>query len=471
MSGPGLVTQPIEFRLRGGRGSVALHESGIRHPASVFSRRETFTDYRDITHIADGAQSLRLANSRSVYILPRSWFTDPDGADRLLVALRGRIFRQPGGSEQLQRMNDVERLSRASAAPLLATRILAFACVVAYVLMWLRGPIFFEMGFMNDVLVDAGETWRLVTANLVHWYPGFPYHLALNVLGILALGSFTERALGSGRTWFVLAVSGLVATWVSGWVGPVKAFGASGMVFGLVGALLWLEFRCVAELPAGWRVPRGLLLGALAVDLLIGAVVPFVGGAAHVGGLVAGVGAGALVARGGLRREPTPRLLALTNAATLALVFLSVFAMGRALVGDPGVLAKRGQRLLEHADVPPVFLNNYAWFIATEGQPDPREVDVALTLAERAVEATESLDPNSLDTLAELQYLAGFEERAVKTIERAIQLAPGVGYFREQKRRFTGEREWDDRPEEPQDPELPMEPERLYDEQAPAISV
>jgi hypothetical protein len=37
----------------------------------------------------------------------------------------------------------------------------------------------------------------------------------------------------------------------------------------------------------------------------------------------------------------------------------------------------------------------------------------------------------------------------VEAIDEAIGLEPGEAYFREQRRRFTGERDFDDRPEPP----------------------
>jgi hypothetical protein len=77
---------------------------------------------------------------------------------------------------------------------------------------------------------------------------------------------------------------------------------------------------------------------------------------------------------------------------------------------------------------------------------------VALQLADRAVEETGRGDPNILDTLAEAYFVAGRREAAIATIDEAISLAPGVGYFREQRRRFTGERASEDRPDPPADP-------------------
>jgi hypothetical protein len=63
-----------------------------------------------------------------------------------------------------------------------------------------------------------------------------------------------------------------------------------------------------------------------------------------------------------------------------------------------------------------------------------------------------------------LQFLLGESELAVQTIDEAIALTPGEdgNYYREQRRRFTGERDADDRPE----PASPWGP--LFDSLAPS---
>ena len=63
-----------------------------------------------------------------------------------------------------------------------------------------------------------------------------------------------------------------------------------------------------------------------------------------------------------------------------------------------------------------------------------------------------------LDTLAEVQFLLGATGQAVATIDEAIEQAPNVPYYREQRRRFTGERAADDRPEDPLLMPVPQQP-------------
>ncbi len=101
--------------------------------------------------------------------------------------------------------------------------------------------------------------------------------------------------------------------------------------------------------------------------------------------------------------------------------------------------------------------------IAIRPSPTPAQIDAAVRLAERAVSETHHSDPNVLDTLAEALFLAGRTAEAILTIDDAIALAPHEFYFREQRRRFTGDRAPDDRPDPPSggwllDPRTPARP-------------
>ncbi len=144
--------------------------------------------------------------------------------------------------------------------------------------------------------------------------------------------------------------------------------------------------------------------------------------------------------------------------AALGLVVAILAAAWPALAPGSDVAERRAANLLAIEGVP-LHLNNVAWVIVTGPTPEPGLLDVALQLAERAVAETGREDPNILDTLAEAYFVAGQREEAVAIIDEAIYLAPGVAYFREQRRRFTGERDPDDRPDPPSEPWMPrMEP-------------
>jgi membrane associated rhomboid family serine protease len=455
---------PQAFALREGQGAVVLHASGVRHPRFPRFLGETFTPWSDLTHHAITSRGLRLGTRRSVYVFPRGAFVDPTAPDTLAGALVDEIGRQPGGREQLDRIWRAEKLS---ARPHRVRVVPAFAalCVLLFALGALADQRLTFAGYMNGDLFRAGDWWRLVTANLLH---GGDLHLALNVLGLLLLGPQVERALGALRTGFVVGASALAGMAAVLFTAYDMVVGASGVVCGLLGALLWLELFCARDLPAGWRMPRALLLGAIALYAVLSVVGVGVAAASHFGGFAAGFAATALVAGSGLGRERARPWLLAADGGLLFGAAASLAAALALVAADGSVLARRAEKLLERETTGALALNNFAWLIATDPKATPKDVDLALRLAERAVSASERRDPNILDTLAEAQFQAGQAEEAVRTIEEAIALAPRQSYFREQRRRFLGERAADDRPESPPawiEPDLPPDEPAFEDEE------
>jgi membrane associated rhomboid family serine protease len=452
---------PQAFALREGQGAIVLHASGIRHPRFPRFLGETFTPWEDVTHHAVSSRGLRLATRRSVYLFPRGAFVDPHAPDELARALIEQIGRQPGGREQLDRMWEAEKRA-ARPQPVRVAPALAALCVVVFALGLLPGSErLFIAGFFGDALVREGDWWRLATANFLH---SGVAHLALNTLCLLGVGPLVERVLGPVRTVFVLGAAGLGGMAAGLLARYEMAVGASGIVFGLAGALLWLELRCAQRLPSGWRVPRGLLFAALIGDGVLSLVLPGIAAAAHAGGLAAGFAACALVASSALERK-RPRLWLVAADGAVVFGLAAAFAAAVSLYfADGSLLAARAARLVDREGVGALTLNNYAWMIATDARATPEDLTVAVRLAERAVEETERRDPNILDTLAEAQFQAGDPAEAVRTIDEAIALAPHHDYFREQRRRFTGERDPEDRPESPPiwiEPELPTPDDEL----------
>jgi membrane associated rhomboid family serine protease len=447
-----LANEPVVFPLRDGRGTIALHAGGFRHPAGFGTER--FTEYSDLTHLATGPRSIRIGARDGVVAIPRSYFRDPAAGDALVRSLIDRIAREPSGTVQLARMAEIEETLRQPSAPWVA-RFLWLACLAVFGLgIWL-GPILSHAGFFGSKLATSGEPWRLFTANLLH---ADPIHLTLNVLGLALLGGLVERALGAARTVLVIGLSALGATLAGVVMGYDWMVGASGIVAGFFGALVWLELRLPERLPAQWRIPRRLLWIVLALQLILDFSLPFIAAAAHVGGFAAGMLAAALSAGPGLRREPLAPALAVASGLLVVIAAASVVSAAR-LVAGGAAMEHHAARLLQLDDLQPQVLNDAAWLIATGRKPTSGALAHAAELAERAVRETERADPNLLDTLAEVEFQSGHRDEAVDTIDEAIALAPEVDYFREQRRRFRGERAADDRPEPPI-PSLAPAPER-----------
>jgi hypothetical protein len=215
-----------------------------------------------------------------------------------------------------------------------------------------------------------------------------------------------------------------------------------------------------------------LLVVAVVLQAVLDQVVPFIAAAAHLGGLAGGYLVMPFAARGALEGEPPRRGQRYAALALAVVVLASLFSAGQLLRREPGALASYGRHLLDWPRVSARGLNDLAWRMVTESDPDADDLRVAVALAERAVEQTGRLDPNVLDTLAEVLFAAGDDASAVAVIDEAILLVGSERYFHEQRRRFTGERAADDRPDPPSQWFVPApELEQIFPPPEPGISI
>jgi membrane associated rhomboid family serine protease len=182
-------------------------------------------------------------------------------------------------------------------------------------------PVFDQLSQWPYGVNLFGEWWRVFTAAFLHIGP---LHLAMNMLGLLILGSELERQLGRVRflaLYLLSALGGSAAIQLFG--DPrVPVAGASTAIYGLLGGLVVLMLFNRQDL-------RGLLT-LLALNVFI-SFLPGVSLLGHLGGLVAGLlTAGILVLT---RRRPPLQIAAL---AALAVVLL-VLALAVPTVGVLGI--------------------------------------------------------------------------------------------------------------------------------------
>ena len=142
-------------------------------------------------------------------------------------------------------------------------------------------------GAQDAQYLAQGQLWRLVTTVFLH---GGSMHIVLNGVALLALGRMCEAVYGPIRfLWLFLAagVCGATLSWVGG---NAVSVGASGGIFGLMGAAIVFGWRYKNQLPkeAGDFFRRSLLPW-VGLNLVIGVIVPFIDNLGHIGGLVGGV--------------------------------------------------------------------------------------------------------------------------------------------------------------------------------------
>jgi len=98
------------------------------------------------------------------------------------------------------------------------------------------GVAMLRFGTNYGPLTASGEWWRLFTAMFLHF--GL-VHLLLNMWALLSLGMLTERLYGSARFAMLYLFAGMVGSLASYYWHPnLNSAGASGAIFGVIGALL-----------------------------------------------------------------------------------------------------------------------------------------------------------------------------------------------------------------------------------------
>lgn len=159
---------------------------------------------------------------------------------------------------------------------------------------------------LDPAKVLEGEVWRLLSAPMLHARPS---HLYWNLTALYFVGKILE-AHGQQK-WLVavFAVSAVIGGLFSVALPPDKiSVGASGGILGLYGFLGVLAWRNREETPGLFKQ----LLTGIGLTALIGFVgFQFIDNAAHLGGLLAGLGMGALIvprgmSQGSARTAPAP---------------------------------------------------------------------------------------------------------------------------------------------------------------------
>jgi membrane associated rhomboid family serine protease len=206
---------------------------------------------------------------------------------------------------------------RLSAPAGLVTRALIGINVGVYVLeLLLGGEIngtrnwLFEHGVLFGPLVADGDWWRLITAAFLHYGP---LHLGMNMLVLWIIGPALEEYLGHARYALLYLVAGLAGSAGALLVSADSpTVGASGAIWGIMGAALLLEARRI-------YVFGGQALGLVVFNLAISFLIPGISIGGHIGGGIGG--ALAALAFTSLRRVP---MLATLSVAAVGAVSVAV---------------------------------------------------------------------------------------------------------------------------------------------------
>ena len=150
-----------------------------------------------------------------------------------------------------------------------------------------NGDVLVMYGAKENTLMLQGQYWRFITPIFLH---ATILHVGLNMLNFVVLGIVVERMVGHLRFLFIYLVTGVISIIASFSFMPQEvSVGASGAIFGLVGAYSMFVLLHRRAFPRG-GIPAILwLVVIIGINLCIGLVIPNVDNYAHLGGLVSGL--------------------------------------------------------------------------------------------------------------------------------------------------------------------------------------
>jgi membrane associated rhomboid family serine protease len=159
--------------------------------------------------------------------------------------------------------------------------------------------------------VASGAWWQVVTSVFTHLTF---IHLAVNMVSLFIIGPILERVMGRVRFLAVYAISGLAGSATVMWLTSpeVSTVGASGALFGLMGAILLLSYKA-----KGNYKQVLIVLGAnIAYTLFYVGTISWQG---HFGGLVGGLLTGWIIAYAPRERRTQIQLYGLSAVTVVAL--------------------------------------------------------------------------------------------------------------------------------------------------------
>lgn len=180
--------------------------------------------------------------------------------------------------------------------PILIYINLLFALLVCFSgggFMYTDNEMLIKWGANYEPLVEQGQYWRLLTAAFLH---GGLLHLFMNMAFLIVGGTVLEPLLGKFKFLMVYLLLAILASCCSlWWYDPVLSVGASGAVFGLFGVLIVFAMAGITGPENSREILFGIVL-FIAYNLLLGLATKGIDNAGHIGGLLAGIAIGVILA-------------------------------------------------------------------------------------------------------------------------------------------------------------------------------
>ena len=169
---------------------------------------------------------------------------------------------------------------------IIITKIIIILCFIMYLLSVIksRNLLIFDqyslasLGANNLILVQNGQIWRLLTAAFLH---GGLIHFIVNMYSLFIIGTQVETFIGKWKFLFVYIISAITGCMLSLVFSnaTVISVGASGALFGLMGALLYFGYHYRLYLSGAIK---NQIIPIILLNLIIGFTVSRIDNVAHI---------------------------------------------------------------------------------------------------------------------------------------------------------------------------------------------
>src|SRR5258706_1754799 len=144
-----------------------------------------------------------------------------------------------------------------------------------------------SLGVKINEEILVGQYWRFITPVFLHANPA---HVVMNCISLYYIGRQVEALYGSLRFSAIYILSGIAGVVLSFALLPNRSLGASGAIFGLIGALLLFLYRNRTVLNTRGAIQQVVI--TIGIQIAAGLISQVVDNAAHIGGLLCGIGLG-----------------------------------------------------------------------------------------------------------------------------------------------------------------------------------
>lgn len=169
---------------------------------------------------------------------------------------------------------------------LISINIIVFiiTAIMSGSIMDINTMVLVECGAKVNYLINQGQIWRLITCAFLH---GGLIHIALNMYSLFIVGTVVEKIYGWKKYLGIYFFSSITSSLLGYLLGPeMISIGASGAIFGVLGAFLWFAIKEKENLQKG---VLGNIVAVIVLNLFIGLTSSNIDNLGHIGGFIGGL--------------------------------------------------------------------------------------------------------------------------------------------------------------------------------------